>query len=99
MAGLVGGMKIAKLLAIIIIPVAFAAIVTASVFAYLFFRNKRRFASQTVRLQQSLQESHFHRCMTLYAIGASLITSGQCACSLWRKDGCNRDWTHCTCMH
>ncbi|KAK9902754.1 hypothetical protein WJX75_004977 [Coccomyxa subellipsoidea] len=45
-AGLVGGMKIAKLLAIIIIPVAFAAIVTASVFAYLFFRNKRRFASQ-----------------------------------------------------
>ena len=69
MAGLVGGMKIAKLLAIIIIPVAFAAIVTASVFAYLFFRNKRRFASQAVRRQQSLLESHFHRCATLNAIG------------------------------
>ncbi|BDA51135.1 probable serine/threonine-protein kinase STY8 at C-terminar half [Coccomyxa sp. Obi] len=59
-----GVSKIAKLVGAIVIPVAFVAILAASIFAYLFFRNKKRHStagSEGRPVKDSAQSMHSAR--------------------------------------
>lgn len=62
MTGLAGVSKVAKLVGAIVIPIAFVAILAASIFAYLFFRNKKRHSTavRSCHLETTPCWGYFH---------------------------------------